>query len=300
MNTQQHIGFFHPIHAPMDKIIRNNDNPSHRCASTPEMDALITSIATHGLICPIAVTTHDNYLMLVAGERRFTACQQLGWSHIPAVLIPANADANALRLIENLARVDLRPWDMVNIFDHLHNQKISNEQASRMTGASLRIVTKWMSIVRRIDPVTLSALKHAQDVHELLTYEDLAEIAQTPLQERRRLLQRILNRTSNTKPTKNTPPKIVVTIGEGKTASKVAIKSSKNILNDTYEPRISISLEIGSHVNIGNPIEEVILQLRRKIDEIIAGLEEMDLQPVVVVPTEMFDQADEHEVLTTV
>lgn len=84
-----------------------------------DVDSLAQSIARRGLIHPIVVSRD---LVLIAGERRYTACRQLGWTHIP-VQFEDSQDPSALHeveLEENIRRVDL-PWqDRVNAVARYH------------------------------------------------------------------------------------------------------------------------------------------------------------------------------------
>lgn len=78
-----------------------------------DLDTLKQSISTIGLLNPITVTPEKR---LIAGRRRLTACKQLGWSSIPAVV--ANLDELRARLAEhheNLLRsfargVEIKTW----------------------------------------------------------------------------------------------------------------------------------------------------------------------------------------------
>jgi len=73
-----------------------------------DIDELAASIAARGLIHPILIRRDGE---LVAGERRYTAVKQLGWTNIP-VQFTDELDPGELQLIEleeNIKRVDL-PW----------------------------------------------------------------------------------------------------------------------------------------------------------------------------------------------
>jgi len=74
----------------------------------PEIEELAESISRLGLINPITITRE---LVLVAGERRLTACKSLGWTHIPVQFAENSSDdhVRAIELEENIKRVDL-PW----------------------------------------------------------------------------------------------------------------------------------------------------------------------------------------------
>ena len=71
--------------------------------------ALAQSIDRSGLLSPISVRAlPQGGYCLIAGERRWRACQMLGWSRIPALVWQKDdAGAAALTLAENLHRSDL-------------------------------------------------------------------------------------------------------------------------------------------------------------------------------------------------
>lgn len=74
-----------------------------------ELAALAQSIDRSGLLNPISVRAlPQGGYCLIAGERRWRACQMLGWSRIPALVWQKDdAGAAALTLAENLHRSDL-------------------------------------------------------------------------------------------------------------------------------------------------------------------------------------------------
>ena len=74
-----------------------------------ELAALAQSIDRSGLLNPISVRAlPQGGYCLIAGERRWRACQMFGWSRIPALVWQKDdADAAALTLAENLHRSDL-------------------------------------------------------------------------------------------------------------------------------------------------------------------------------------------------
>lgn len=74
-----------------------------------ELAALAQSIDRCGLLNPVSVRAlPQGGYSLIAGERRWRACQMLGWSRIPALVWEKEEpDAAALTLAENLHRSDL-------------------------------------------------------------------------------------------------------------------------------------------------------------------------------------------------
>jgi ParB/RepB/Spo0J family partition protein len=80
---------------------------------------LAGSIAAHGLLQPITLRPvgESELFCIVAGERRFRACELLGWLEIPAIVADVTADeAAALMLAENTSREDLNPVDEANAY----------------------------------------------------------------------------------------------------------------------------------------------------------------------------------------
>lgn len=79
-----------------------------------EMDSdhvieLSNSIASHGLLEPIVVRRTAIGYQLIAGAHRLAACKRLGWSDIPANVLPESntAPIKSLAIIENIIRRDL-------------------------------------------------------------------------------------------------------------------------------------------------------------------------------------------------
>lgn len=73
-----------------------------------ELKELADSIRAEGLLQPIVVRQVGNRFQLIAGERRWRACQSLQLKAIPARIIEASdASSASLSLIENLQRAEL-------------------------------------------------------------------------------------------------------------------------------------------------------------------------------------------------
>jgi len=83
-----------------------------------DFDRLKKSISRHGLLHPI-VLDRDN--ILVAGEGRITACQELGWTHIPFQYMDDLDDITRekIELEENNAREDLTWEEQHNVYMRL-------------------------------------------------------------------------------------------------------------------------------------------------------------------------------------
>lgn len=90
------------------------------------IDELAESISRVGLINALVVTENG---VLVAGERRLTACRQLGWTSIPVQFTSdlSAEELQAIELEENVKRVNLTWQEEVAALARFHAFKKQNE-----------------------------------------------------------------------------------------------------------------------------------------------------------------------------
>ena len=117
------------VSLPISSITVNRDKRQRK--ELTKIEELAASIAKVGLINPIVVTPEYE---LVAGERRLTAVQSLGHTHV-ACQFTTDLDELALHEIEleeNVKRVDL-PWqDECKAIEDYHKFKASSNEAWTM------------------------------------------------------------------------------------------------------------------------------------------------------------------------
>ncbi len=138
---------------PIDSIIIERGDRQRR--ELTKIDELAESIHRIGLINAIVVTP-DN--ILIAGERRYTACKQLGWTSIPVQFTNelSEYELQCIELEENVKRVDL-PWqDQSLAIERFHKLKIEHEPdwTQEKTGEALGLarsaVTQHLSVATEI------------------------------------------------------------------------------------------------------------------------------------------------------
>jgi ParB family chromosome partitioning protein len=105
---------------PLDKIARDPNQPREEVGDG-DVETLVESLKTHGLIQPITVMWHDEaeHYRIVAGERRYRAAILAGWTSISCNVLdkPLSSDELlALQCVENLQREDLRPIEKARAF----------------------------------------------------------------------------------------------------------------------------------------------------------------------------------------
>lgn len=122
------------------------------------LEDLAQSIREHGLLNPILVySTPDGHYELIAGQRRFLACQRLGWETIPAIVRTAPENPSnegvAISLIENVQRADMHPLDKARAFQHLMDQLGGVAAVSRSTGVSDGTIRRYLDLTRLPEPL---------------------------------------------------------------------------------------------------------------------------------------------------
>ena len=127
--------------------------------STNTLYSLDTSWTVHHTY---ARARQENY-ELIAGQRRFLACQLLGWETIPSLIRSdvSDIDARIISLIENVHRADLHPLDKGRAYNQIYDIFSTYSRVSKETGVSQSTVKRYMSL-----------LKLAPSIQGLLTTSD--------------------------------------------------------------------------------------------------------------------------------
>ena len=122
----------------ISQIIPNPSQPRKNFRDE-ELKELSSSIKNQGLIQPIIVKpTIDNQFQIIAGERRWRACQLNGMHEVDCVIKNLD-DTNVLEaaLIENIQREDLNVIEEANAYKGLIDIKgINNENLAKLIGKS--------------------------------------------------------------------------------------------------------------------------------------------------------------------
>ncbi len=141
------------------------------------LDDLAQSILEHGLLNPVTVRTlPTGEYELVAGQRRFLACRQLGLPTIAAVIRDDLDDgtATAVSLIENVQRADVSPLDKAHAYQILYTRYGNYDRVARETGVSISTVRRYLSLLK-LDPVIRQELTTSDGPAGIGTLSKLAE-----------------------------------------------------------------------------------------------------------------------------
>lgn len=139
-----------------------------------DLEELKSSIKEKGVIQPI---TLDSNLNLLAGGRRFTACNELGITTIPAIIRSdvTELDAKEIELIENIHRKDFTWQERARLtaeIDALYRAKDPNwsqRKTALLTDAALGSVNKDLQLAKAMEALPELALaKTAEDAHKII------------------------------------------------------------------------------------------------------------------------------------
>ena len=91
-------------------MVHPNPNQPRTNFKKQDLEELAESIKQSGLLQPILVREKDGEYEIIAGERRWQACKQLGLKKVPIRIRNVDDDeAIVLALVENVQRSDLNP-----------------------------------------------------------------------------------------------------------------------------------------------------------------------------------------------
>lgn len=149
---------------PLDRI--EVLNPRER--NQRKFTAIVENIGAIGLKKPVTVTPRtgedgaERYV-LVCGEGRFKAFQQLGEAHIPALVITASdEDAFVMGLAENLARRRHQPLELLRGITLLRDKGNSAKEISRKTNLHETYVRQILELADKGEERLLAAVERGK------------------------------------------------------------------------------------------------------------------------------------------
>ena len=152
-----HIEKLHPFEGHPFKVADNE-----------EMDQLIESILTQGVLTPLVVRPLENgEYEVISGHRRLHACKRAGIESVPALISNMDRDAAAIALVDsNLHREHILPSEKAFAYklkmDALSHQGTScqvgtksrsDESIGEITGESARQVQRYIRLTNLIPEI---------------------------------------------------------------------------------------------------------------------------------------------------
>lgn len=155
------------------------------------LSELAESISKHGLLQPLLVRplTLGGY-QIVAGERRYRACQMAGLKDIPVIIRElGDTETMELALIENLQREDLTPLEEAEGYNVLITEHgFTQDEIAQSVGKSRPAVANALRLLKLPDSIAeyvkegkISA-GHARALLSLDNEKDMLELADLTVQ----------------------------------------------------------------------------------------------------------------------
>ena len=143
-------GIMKLLNLKIDKIVTNSNQP-RKYFDNEKMSELKDSIKNSGLLQPITVRKISNgKYEIVAGERRYRACRELGMENISAIEISAgDARGYELSVLENIQRENLNPIEEAESYLMLMEvYGYTQEKLSEKLGKTRSSVSNKMRILK--------------------------------------------------------------------------------------------------------------------------------------------------------
>lgn len=138
---------------PISELIVSNLNARKDLQAGQEdsgIAELAASIREKGLLSPLVVRqVSEGRFEVLAGQRRFRACQQIGFDRVPCLVRDnvEDSEAVALSFIENVHRADMNPLDKAKALKALFERYGSYERAAKETAWSVTTVRKYIRLL---------------------------------------------------------------------------------------------------------------------------------------------------------
>ena len=165
---------------PIEKLHPFENHP-FRVKDDAEMDQLVFSVLTQGLLAPIVVRKTDTEeYEVISGHRRLRACQKAGIETVPALIYSMDRDAAIIALVDsNLHREHLLPSEKAFAY------KMKMEAMNHQGRTSGQLGQKWTrdSMANESDDSSRQIQRYIRLTYlipEILQMVDEKKIALTP------------------------------------------------------------------------------------------------------------------------
>jgi len=129
--------------------IQFNPHQPRKRFDDDELQALTSSIKTHGVLQPLVVRAAKDGYQLIAGERRLRAAQAAGLSEVPVHVV--NFDDQQVfeaALVENIQRSDLNPIEKAQGFkEYLDTFGLTQEQLGAKLGLDRTSISNLLGLL---------------------------------------------------------------------------------------------------------------------------------------------------------
>ena len=170
---------------PVDKLLPFEGHP-FRVKDDAEMDQLVFSILTQGMLTPISVRPIENdEYEVISGHRRLHACKKAGIEMVPALIYSLDRDAATIAMVDsNLHREKILPSEKA--FAYKLKMEAMSRQGQRADLTSGQVGPKFRTdeLIAQESPDSARQIKRyirlTELIPEILQMVDNGKIALTP------------------------------------------------------------------------------------------------------------------------
>lgn len=223
----------------IDLVVPNPDQPRTNFKKE-ELEELASSIKKNGLLQPILVRKSGHKYQIIAGERRWQACKNLGLKKVPILVKDVDDDETiVLALIENIQRSDLNP------IEEAYGYRRMMERGKMTQTQVAQAVSKGRSTIAN----ALRLLELPEDAQQLLFEEKITAgharaILSVPTKEgRAKITEKLLEQDLNVRETEALARLLSGKKETTKTARPAAPKSYKTVartLRNTLQTNVRV------------------------------------------------------------
>lgn len=230
------------LNLPIDKLAPNPRQP-RKVFSQEELEGLSQSIAENGLLQPVVVRrAAGGSYEIIAGERRWRACQLAGMKHLPCILQECSDTQSAvLAILENLQRQDLQVFEEAEgIRSLMVDWHVTQEEAARRLGKSQSAIANKLRLLRLSqEERDLVVANHLTERHcrALIRIQD--ENA------RKKILSRVIERSLNVQQTEALVEEQLAVEKKTEPASRTFIAKDIRIFMNTIEHAVKTMQSAG-------------------------------------------------------
>lgn len=167
-------------HLPIEKLHPFENHP-FQGNDDAEMDQLVWSMLTQGILTPLVVRPLENdEYEVISGHRRLRACQKAGIQTVPALIYPLDRNAAAIALVDsNLHRECILPSEKAFAYQ-LKMEAMKHQGTSSQLGTKLRSDELLAQQSGESRNQIQRYIRLTNLIPEILTKVDQGRIAMTP------------------------------------------------------------------------------------------------------------------------
>ena len=240
---------------PLESI---DPNPHQARSELGNIQELMDSIKSKGVLEPILVRSKGKRFEIIAGERRYIASKNIGLIEIPCIEMDVmENEAMEIALIENLQRKDLEIFEecdglqsLIDLYGYNH------QQVSEKIGKARSTITEILSISRI--PLKVRELIKTSGVFSRSTIIEVAK--QKTEEDMMALVKEIVEKRLTREDTRDLSKYLA-----GKTKKhKYFVFNYVPKTTDKYRLRIELKSKTSSRKEIIHILEEILEELRRQ------------------------------------